>query len=80
MWRTLISATLVYGCGHPNLDGYRPGLLDRPLQSFYQQVNATARDGKRVIASIDEARLMGYLKDYIARADAQLRGASAPAQ
>ena len=75
MWRTLIAASLVYGCGHPSLDGYRPAVLDRPLQSFYQDVNSTARDGQKVLATLDDYRCMRYLKGYIARVDEQLRSA-----
>jgi hypothetical protein len=73
MLRILVAAVAVYGCGHPGLDGYRPALLDRPLQSFHKDVNATARDGKRVLATLDDARCMRYLKGYIDRMDAQLR-------
>ena len=73
MWRTLIAATVAYGCGHPGADGYRPALLDKPLQSFYQDINAAARDGKKVLATLDETRCMSYLKGYIARMEAQLR-------
>ena len=47
MLRTFIAAMIAYGWGHPSLDGYRPALLERPLQSFYADVNATARDGAR---------------------------------
>jgi len=75
MWRTLISATLVYGYGHPSLDGYRPGFLDRPLQSFHQDVNSTARDGKKVLATLDDARAR-YLRDYMERIEARLRSGS----
>jgi hypothetical protein len=75
MWRTLFAASLVYGCGHPSLDGYRPALLDRPLQSFYQDVNSTARDGQKVFATLDDYRCMRYLKGYITKMDAQLRSA-----
>lgn len=73
MWRTLIAATLAYGTGHPSVDGYRPALLDKPLQSFHQDINAAARDGKKVLATLDDTRWMNYLKGYIARMDAQLR-------
>jgi hypothetical protein len=75
MWRTLLAAAAVYGCGHPGLDGYRPALLDRPLQSFHKDINAAARDGKAVLATLDDARCMRYLKGYIERVDAQLRHA-----
>ena len=50
-------------------------LLDKPLQSFYQDINAAARDGKKVLATLDDTRCMNYLKGYIARMDAQLRSA-----
>ena len=73
MWRTLIAATVAYGCGHPSVDGYRPALLDKPLQSFYQDINAAARDGKKVLATLDETRCMSYLKGYVAQMEAQLR-------
>ncbi len=73
MWRTFIAASMVYGYGHPSLDGYRPALLDRPLQSFYADVNTTARDGRKALAMLDDARTMRYLKDYIERLDLQLR-------
>jgi hypothetical protein len=55
------------------VDGYRPALLDKPLQSFHQDINAAARDGKKVLATLDDTRWMNYLKGYIARMDAQLR-------
>jgi hypothetical protein len=64
---------VIYASGHPGLDGYRPALLDRPLQSFYQDVNATARDGQKALTTLGDTRCMRYLKGYIARMDAQLR-------
>jgi hypothetical protein len=74
MWRSLIAAAIVYTSGHPCLDGYRPGLLDRPLQTFYLEVNKAAHNGKAVLSNFDETRCIGYLKAYIDRVDAQLRG------
>jgi hypothetical protein len=74
MWRSLVAIVLVYGTGHPNLDGYRPALLDRPLQSFYRSVNETGRWGQKAIASIDGTSWMRYLRVYVARMDTQLRG------
>jgi hypothetical protein len=76
MWRTLFAAVAIYGWGHPSLEGYRPGVLDNPLQSFYQDVNSAARDGMKALAVLDDARCMRYLKGYIARMDAQLRSAN----
>ena len=65
-------AAIAYGCGHPALDGYRPTMLDRPLQAFYQDVNVTAREGRKVLVSVNDARA-AYLKAYVDRAEKQLR-------
>ncbi|MGD0024186.1 MAG: hypothetical protein ABSC37_06090 [Xanthobacteraceae bacterium] len=78
MLRTLIAAAAVYACGHPAFDGYRPAGLDKPLQSFYVEVNLAARDGQRALASLDGARAMRYLDRYIARVDAELRSEERP--
>jgi hypothetical protein len=73
MWRSVIVAAVIYGYGHPGFDGYRPGALDRPMQSFYQEVNNAAQDGKRVLTTLDDARSMRYLKSYVERMETQLR-------
>ena len=74
MWRTLIAASLAYGCGHPRLDGYRPPILDRPLQSFHQDLNSIGREGRKTLASFDGTRYLSYLEGYVTRIDALLRG------
>jgi hypothetical protein len=74
MFRTLIAAAAVYAYGHPGFDGYRPAVLDKPLQGFYTEVNLAAIEGQRALATLDDARAMRYLKGYIERVDAQLRG------
>lgn len=74
MWRSIVAAALVYAYGHPGFDGYRPGALDRPLQDFYREVNQVARDGQRVLTTLDDARAMRYLKGYMEHMDTQLRG------
>ena len=73
MFRSIVIAAVVYGYGHPGFDGYRPSALDRPLQSFYQEVNLVAKDGKRVLTTLDDARSMRYLKGYVDRMDTQMR-------
>jgi hypothetical protein len=73
MWRSLIAVTAIYGFGHPSLDGYRPGLLDRPLQAFYNDVNQAARDGQKALATLDDTRAVRHLRRYIASLDARLR-------
>jgi hypothetical protein len=70
MWRAIISAVLIYGSGHPSLDGYRPALLDRPLQTFYLEVNQVGREGLAVIRHVDGQ----YVRSYVNRVDTQLRG------
>ena len=74
MWRSMYLAAIVYGCGHPVLDGYRPAALDVPLQAFYQQVNRAALEGQKVLASANDARA-SYVKAYMATAEKQLRAA-----
>ncbi len=75
MWRTFIAGIIIYGWGHPGLDGYRPALLERPLQSFYAEVNATARDGWIALGTLDDARCMRYLTAHMDRMGTQLRAA-----
>jgi hypothetical protein len=72
MWRALCTAAIIYACGHPGLDGYRPAALDAPLHAFYQQVNQAGVEGKKVLASANSARA-GYIKAYMGRAEKQLR-------
>jgi hypothetical protein len=72
MWRSLGLAAIAYGCGHPGLDGYRPAMLDAPLQAFYQQVNKAAQEGQKVLASANDARA-SYFKAYVTSAEKQLR-------
>jgi hypothetical protein len=73
MWRSLITAWIIYGCGHPSLEAYRPAVLDRPLQLFHEAVNSAALDGKKAVAAVDNSRLMRHVKDYVAATDARLR-------
>ena len=73
MWKAVLTATIVYAYGHPYFDGYRPAALDAPLQAFHVEVNQSARDGQRVLATLDDARAMRYLRGYVERMDEQLR-------
>jgi len=75
MFRTLIAAATVYAYGHPAFDGYRPAVLDKPLQGFSSEVNDATHDGKRAFGTRDDARAMHDLTVHIARVDAQLRAA-----
>ncbi|HLH96857.1 MAG TPA: hypothetical protein VKW08_17235 [Xanthobacteraceae bacterium] len=72
MWRSLFIVVIVYGCGHPSLDGYRPAALDKPLQAFYQQANKAALEARRILASLNVAGA-SYLKAYLGQAERQLR-------
>jgi hypothetical protein len=72
MWRGACVAAITYGCGYPGLDGYRPAMLDAPLQAFYQQVNKAGQEGQKVLASLNDARA-NYMKTYMTRAEKQLR-------
>jgi hypothetical protein len=72
MWQSLCIVVIAYGCGHPVLDGYRPAMLDAPLQGFYRQVNKAGQEGQRALSSVNDARA-SYLKAYLGRAEKQLR-------
>jgi hypothetical protein len=74
MWWGLFAATLCYFYGHPSLDGWRPSTLDRPLQEFHRELNAFAIDGKRALETLDDARSMRYLKDYVTHMNESLGG------
>ena len=76
MWRSVLAAAAVYAYGHPDFDGYRPTALDRPLQAFHRDVNLVARDGKRALTTLDDARSMRYLKGYMEFMETKLRSAN----
>jgi hypothetical protein len=78
MRRSLCTAAIAYGCGYPILDGYRPALVDLPLQAFHRQVDLAAEEGGRAFVSLNRAREV-YVKAYLARAEKQLRPQLAPA-
>jgi hypothetical protein len=67
MWRCVLAAVLVYGCGHPALEGYRPEWLERPLQGFYQEVQKAAVHGRFALASFDQERISGYIRIFTDR-------------
>lgn len=73
----LVRGGIVYGCGTPGLDGYRPTALDDPLQAFYQQVNKAGQESQKVLVSLNDARA-SYFKTYVRCAGKQLRAAEGP--
>lgn len=73
MFRTLLAAAVVYAYGHPSFDGHRPTALDKPVQSFYDGVNAVANDGRRALAVFDYARAARYVEVVMERLDRELR-------
>jgi hypothetical protein len=70
MLRSAFIAAVFYVYGHPHFDGYRPEIFDRPLQSFYTEVSAAAREGQRVL---DGTFSMRALKGYIDQVEARLK-------
>jgi hypothetical protein len=74
MYRTLIAAALFYAYGHPAFDGYRPGVLDAPLQGLHREINHMASDGQRALGTLDDARSMRYLKGYTGQMTTILKG------
>jgi hypothetical protein len=73
MWRSIAMAAVVYACGHPHFDGYRPAGLDRPLQAFYVEVNKAALTGRRALARVDDDAAVRYVKTYVDNVEAELR-------
>ncbi|HEY6259117.1 MAG TPA: hypothetical protein VIY51_25350 [Xanthobacteraceae bacterium] len=71
MWRAAGLAVIVYLCGYPALDGYRPAALDAPLRAFYDQVNRAGEDGRRMLGNANSAR-SSYIRSYMAGAEKQL--------
>ena len=67
MWRGILAAVLVYGFGHPALEGYRPDWLERPLQGFYQEVRKAASNARIALASLDQERVAGYVRIFTDR-------------
>ncbi|HVX91719.1 MAG TPA: hypothetical protein VG985_00710 [Xanthobacteraceae bacterium] len=62
MWRGILAIGLIYGCGHPSVDPYRPAVLDRPLQGFYNDVNSVVRDGRQALLRIEDMPISSYVK------------------
>jgi hypothetical protein len=74
MWRSLISAVLLYGYGHSACDSFRPAMFDRPLQGLHREVNQAAIEGQRALGGLDGARTMSYLKGYSEHMSSTLKG------
>jgi hypothetical protein len=74
MWRGIISALLVYSYGGPLFEGYRPAVLDRPLQTFHLEINYAARTGQYLLTRVDEQQVKTSLRVFVDRIDSELRG------
>jgi hypothetical protein len=75
MLRTLIAVVTIYGYAQPGFDGYRPAVLDRPLQAFSVSINAGAQQGRRALAVFDKARLWHYADLVVERVRAEWHSA-----
>jgi len=75
MFRSLTLAMVVYAYGQPAFYDYRPSMVEKPVQGFYANVNSVARDGQRALQTLNDARTMQYLKDYLAAVGQQLNSA-----
>jgi hypothetical protein len=76
MIRTSIAAALVYALGLPFFDGYRPAVLNEPVQTFAAQIDLAARYSWRMAASIDAPHLKRYVSLYVERIGRELRRAN----
>jgi hypothetical protein len=77
MWRTVLTAILAYGFGHPYFDGSRPATFDRPLQAFHIQVDNAARVGWQKFLVIED-RVMRFAIGAAARVEEQVNRSSDP--
>jgi hypothetical protein len=73
MWRGILAIGLIYGCGHPSVDPYRPAVLDRPLQGFYSDVNSVVRDGRQALARIEDLPVSYYVKTLVTLIASEVR-------
>jgi len=73
MFRTLLAAAAVYAYGHPSFDGHRPTAFDKPVQGFYDGINAAAKESRRALAVLNDARTMRYVEVVTEQLDAELR-------
>jgi hypothetical protein len=48
-------------------------MLDRALQAFYADVQKVAVEGKQTLQSVDEQRIMGYVRVFTDRFEAEVR-------
>jgi len=80
MWRTALFAVAIYGYGHPVLEGYRPAMLDRPLQGFHSEINRAAYESYRVVVTLDETRAGRALRSYVEYANGWLRDRKSPSR
>jgi hypothetical protein len=49
MWRVCAVVLTAYNCGHPNLEIVRPGVFDRPLANFHDDMDTVVAQGVRII-------------------------------
>ena len=66
MGRSLLLLALLYACGDARLAPYRPAAFDRPVREFRHAVDQAMTDGRRALATLDDARSMRYLAPLLA--------------
>ena len=67
MVRMLVTVAVLYGCGDPRMDGYRPRAFDGTLRSFHREVDAVVSGTRRALGVIDDMRSMRRLNVLIDR-------------
>jgi hypothetical protein len=64
-------AAIAYAWGAAGWDGYRPAVLDRPLQAFHRQVNLAGEQGRSLLVAANSLR-SSYVNAILAQAKKQL--------
>jgi hypothetical protein len=73
MLRITLAAVAVYAFGCPGLDGRRPASFDKPLQAFYNEVNAAVTGSTQVFGLFSKERTQQYFELFKQRFAAAMR-------
>ena len=68
MWRCAVLGLVVYACGHPAFESYRPSIIEPALQGFHVTVNKAAIDGSQKLG-LDETAVMRSAKGHMSVAE-----------
>jgi hypothetical protein len=68
MWRCAVLGLVVYACGHPAFESYRPAIIEPALQGFHVTVNKAALDSTQKLG-LDDTVVVRSAKGYMSVAE-----------